>query len=132
MSAPDAARHVRARVRGLLRDEGPPLTTTRGVRIEAVYVFTTTLTKLIADEKPSHVVACFDKGLPQARVAIYSAYKAQRETMPDELRSQFSLVRRVLDVYAHSGARGRRRRGRRRDRDPRRTSGTGGPRDGRR
>jgi DNA polymerase-1 len=76
-----------------------PLTTTRGVRIEAAYVFTTTLTKLIADEKPTHVVACFDKGLPQARLAIYSAYKAQREAMPDDLRSQFGLVRQVLDVY---------------------------------
>jgi DNA polymerase-1 len=76
-----------------------PLTTTRGVRIEAAYVFTTTLTKLIADEKPTHVVACFDKGLPQARLAIFSAYKAQREAMPDDLRSQFSLVRQVLDVY---------------------------------
>ncbi len=76
-----------------------PLTTTRGVRIEAAYVFTTTLTKLIADEKPTHVVACFDKGLPQARLAIFSAYKAQREAMPDDLRSQFGLVRQVLDVY---------------------------------
>ena len=76
-----------------------PLTTTRGVRIEAAYVFTTTLIKLIADEKPTHVVACFDKGLPAARVAIFAAYKAQRETMPDDLRSQFALVRQVLAVY---------------------------------
>jgi DNA polymerase-1 len=76
-----------------------PLTTTRGVRIEAAYVFTTTLTKLIVDEKPSHIVACFDKGLPAARVAIFAAYKAQREAMPDDLRGQFALVRRILDVY---------------------------------
>jgi DNA polymerase-1 len=76
-----------------------PLTTTRGVRIEAAYVFTTTLIKLIADEKPTHVVACFDRGLPAARLAIFEAYKAQRETMPDDLRSQFALVRQVLDVY---------------------------------
>jgi DNA polymerase-1 len=76
-----------------------PLTTTRGVRIEAAYVFTTTLTKLIADEKPTHVVACFDAGLPQSRVDIFPAYKAQREGMPDELRGQFDLVRRVLGVY---------------------------------
>ena len=76
-----------------------PLTTTRGVRIEAAYVFTTTLTKLIADEKPTHVVACFDRGLPAARVAIFEAYKAQRETMPDDLRSQFALVRQILAVY---------------------------------
>jgi DNA polymerase-1 len=76
-----------------------PLTTSRGVRIEAAYVFTTTLIKLIADEKPTHVVACFDKGLPAARLAIYEAYKAQRETMPDDLRSQFALVRQILAVY---------------------------------
>jgi DNA polymerase-1 len=76
-----------------------PLTTTRGVRIEAAYVFTTTLIKLIADEKPTHVVACFDRGLPAARLAIFEAYKAQRETMPDELRSQFALVRQILAVY---------------------------------
>jgi len=76
-----------------------PLTTTRGVRIEAAYVFTTTLTKLIADEKPTHVVACFDRGLPAGRISIYQPYKAQRQTMPDDLRSQFALVRRILDVY---------------------------------
>jgi DNA polymerase-1 len=76
-----------------------PLTTTRGVRIEAAYVFTTTLTKLIADEKPTHIVACFDAGLPQTRIEIFPAYKAQREGMPDELRGQFALVRRVLEVY---------------------------------
>ena len=76
-----------------------PLTTSRGVRIEAAYVFTTTLTKLIADEKPTHVVACFDRGLPRARIAIFEAYKAQRETMPDDLRSQFALVRQILAVY---------------------------------
>jgi DNA polymerase-1 len=76
-----------------------PLTTTRGVRIEAAYVFTTTLTKLIADEAPTHIVACFDRGLPAARVAIFEAYKAQREAMPDDLRSQFALVRQVLATY---------------------------------
>ncbi len=76
-----------------------PLTTASGTRIEAAYVFTTTLQKLVADEAPTHVVACFDRGLPQARVAMFEAYKAQRETMPDDLRSQFALVRRILDVY---------------------------------
>jgi len=76
-----------------------PLTTTRGMRIEAAYVFTTTLIKLIADEKPTHVIACFDRGVPAARVAIFEAYKAQREAMPDDLRSQFALVRRILGVY---------------------------------
>lgn len=77
-----------------------PLTTASGTRIEAAYVFTTTLQKLIVDEAPTHVIACFDRGLPAARVAIFEAYKAQREAMPDDLRSQFALVRRILETYA--------------------------------
>jgi DNA polymerase-1 len=77
----------------------PSLTTTRGEPINAAYGFTQMLTKLIADEKPTHVIACFDKGKPAARVALYEQYKAQRDVMPDELRSQFALVRRILEVY---------------------------------
>lgn len=76
----------------------PPLTTTRGVPINAAYGFTMMLNKLITDEKPTHVIAAFDKGLPAHRVALYQQYKAQRDQMPDDLRSQFALVRRVLEV----------------------------------
>ena len=76
----------------------PPLTTTKGMPINAAYGFTMMLNKLIADEKPTHIVAAFDKGLPAHRVALYAAYKAQRDRMPDDLRPQFELVRRVLAV----------------------------------
>src|SRR6202044_2855543 len=74
----------------------PGLTTSKGVPINAVYGFTMMLNKLIADEKPTHIVAAFDKGMPAHRVALFAAYKAQREQMPDDLRPQFALVRRVL------------------------------------
>ena len=77
----------------------PMLTTSRGEPINAAYGFTQMLNKLLADERPTHVIACFDKGKPRARVELYRAYKAQRETMPDELRSQFALVRRVLRTH---------------------------------
>ncbi|HEY1868431.1 MAG TPA: DNA polymerase I [Candidatus Cybelea sp.] len=77
----------------------PGLTTSKGVPINAVYGFTMMLNKLIADEKPTHVLAAFDKGMPSERLALYGEYKAQRRVMPDELRSQFALVRRVLETY---------------------------------
>lgn len=77
----------------------PGLTTSKGVPINAVYGFTMMLNKLITDEKPTHVVAAFDKGMPAHRVALFGEYKAQRRVMPDELRSQFALVRRVLDTF---------------------------------
>lgn len=77
----------------------PLLTTTAGVPINAAYGFTMMLSKLIADEKPSHVIAAFDKGAPASRIALFPAYKAQRAESPDELRSQFALVRRILATY---------------------------------
>jgi DNA polymerase-1 len=77
----------------------PALTTTHGVPINAAYGFTMMLAKLINDEKPTHVIAAFDKGLPAARVALYPQYKAHREEQPQDLRSQFALVRRILACY---------------------------------
>ena len=77
----------------------PTLTTARGVPINAAYGFTMMLNKLIADEKPTHVIACFDKGMPQARVAMYPQYKANRTEMPGDLRPQFSIVRQILHTY---------------------------------
>ena len=77
----------------------PPLTTRAGVPINAAYGFAMMLNKLIADERPTHVIAAFDKGMPAERVALYKEYKAQRETMPEDLRGQFALVRRILETH---------------------------------
>ncbi|HEY5427325.1 MAG TPA: DNA polymerase I [Candidatus Tumulicola sp.] len=77
----------------------PGLTTTKGVPINAAYGFTMMLNKIVADERPTHVIAAFDKGMPAERVALYKEYKAQRVAMPDELRGQFALVRRILDAH---------------------------------
>jgi DNA polymerase-1 len=77
----------------------PALTTTQGVPINAAYGFTMMLAKLIADEKPTHVIAAFDKGLPAARVAMYPQYKAQRDEMPGDLRGQFAIVRKILAAF---------------------------------
>ena len=77
----------------------PVLTTSRGVPINAAYGFTMMLNKVIADEKPTHVIAAFDKGKPAERIALYKEYKAQRTAMPYELRGQFELVRRILNAF---------------------------------
>jgi DNA polymerase I len=77
----------------------PGLTTSKGVPINAAYGFTMMLNKLIGDEKPTHLIAAFDKGMPAERVALFKEYKAQRRAMPDELRSQFALVRRILAAH---------------------------------
>jgi DNA polymerase-1 len=77
----------------------PPLTTSTGTAVNAVFGFERMLARVLSTEKPSHVAACFDAGIPAERLAAMPTYKAQRPDMPDELRSQFPLVRKVLAAY---------------------------------
>jgi len=76
----------------------PPLTTSSGRQIGAAYGFDRMLNSVIATEHPTHIVACFDAGIPAERLVAVPQYKAQRPEMPDELRPQFEIVRRLLDA----------------------------------
>ena len=103
MLAPDSAKLMLIDTYGLVYRAFfalPLLTTTQGIPINAAYGFTMMLTKIIADEKPTHVIAAFDKGRPRARIALYPQYKAQRQETPDDLRPQFALVRQILACFA--------------------------------
>lgn len=73
------------------------LATASGQITNAVYGFTSMLIKLLKDEKPDAVIVAFDKGKPH-RMSMYQEYKAHRPERPDELKSQFPLVREVLNV----------------------------------
>ena len=44
--------------------------TTTGQPTNAVYGFTAMLINVLRDEKPTHVIAAFDKGMPAERVAL--------------------------------------------------------------
>jgi len=77
----------------------PPLTTSGGTPVNAAYGFQRMLHRVLNDEKPTHVVACFDAGIPAERFAAVPEYKANRAETPDDLRPQFGLVRRILEAY---------------------------------
>ncbi|HUD21021.1 MAG TPA: DNA polymerase I [Candidatus Saccharimonadales bacterium] len=86
----------------------PPLTSPKGVQVNAVYGFANALLKAIKDEKPNYVVACFDAGKITFRNDIYKEYKAQRKETDSELAAQFPLVKKLVEamgvpVYAEKG-----------------------------
>lgn len=78
----------------------PPLSTSSGRPVNAAYGFQRMLRRILREEKPSHVIACFDAGIPAERLAAVPEYKAQRPEMPSELRPQFDIVRRICEGYA--------------------------------
>lgn len=52
------------------------------------------------DDQPTHMAAVFDaKGQTTFRHALYSAYKANRSAMPDDLAAQFPYVREAVAAF---------------------------------
>ena len=67
--------------------------------VRAVYGFTNALIRAIQEWRPSHCAIAFDMPGPTFRHAKYSAYKAQRPKTPEELISQFPLVRKLVEAF---------------------------------
>ncbi|HEX7456323.1 MAG TPA: DNA polymerase I [Candidatus Nanoarchaeia archaeon] len=76
----------------------PPLTTSKGELVNAVFGFTGMLLRAIADIKPDYIAVTFDTAEPTFRHQEYTAYKAQRVAAPDELHEQMPRTKEVLEV----------------------------------
>ncbi|MBR2525221.1 DNA polymerase I [bacterium] len=68
--------------------------TSDGTQTWAVYGFFKAIFDLLKNEKikPDSIAVAFDVGRQTFRVEKYDEYKANREAMPDSLRSQLSLI----------------------------------------
>ncbi|MFT8870830.1 MAG: DNA polymerase I [Sporolactobacillus sp.] len=76
----------------------PMLNNHQGRPTNAVYGFTTMLTKVIAEEQPTHLLVAFDAGKMTFRHNVYAEYKGGRQKTPPELSQQFPLVFRMLEA----------------------------------
>src|SRR5207248_9349510 len=74
----------------------PPLTTSRGQPVNAIYGFLRMLLKIIKQEKPDHIAVCFDTAAPTFRHKAYAEYKGTRREIDDALVSQFPLAREAV------------------------------------
>jgi DNA polymerase-1 len=76
-----------------------PLTNTQGQVTQAVFIFTSMLRKLLADEQPHYIAAVFESGEKTFRHETFADYKAHRGEMPEELQSQLPYIIRVCEAY---------------------------------
>ena len=86
----------------------PPLTTSKGELVNAVFGFASIVLRGFQDIGPRYVAVAFDLQGPTFRHEQYAEYKATRTRMPDDLRDQFPKVRRIvaamgIPVYELSG-----------------------------
>ena len=83
------------------------LTTSKGEPTNAVFGFTSMLLEALNQLKPDYVVVCFDAGRT-FRHDQFTAYKAHRPEMPDDLRQQMERIRQVVEalgipIFAQEG-----------------------------
>ena len=85
-----------------------PAVNSKGLNTSAVMGFLNTLYDVLRNEHPTHIGVAFDLHAPTVRAQEFSEYKANRETMPDDLRVSIPYIIRLIEgfnipVYAAEG-----------------------------
>lgn len=76
----------------------PPLTSSSGQLVNAVYGFVSMLLRVVDKLKPTYLAVCFDLPGPTFRHEAYIAYQAKRPIMEKDLSDQIELVHEVVEA----------------------------------
>ena len=71
----------------------------KGLNTSAMLGFTNTLLDVLKKEKPSHIAVVFDTAAPTQRHIDFTAYKATREEMPDDLRKSIPYIIKIIEGF---------------------------------
>ena len=73
---------------------GELLTNSKGLPTNAIYAYVQMLLKIIAEEKPTHIMVAFDKG-KTFRHESYDDYKGGRNETPNDLKVQIPYAKQI-------------------------------------
>lgn len=74
----------------------PDLTNAEGLHTNAIYGFINILFRILSEENGDYLCIAFDVHEPTFRHKIYPEYKGTRKGMPDELRQQVPVLKKLL------------------------------------
>ncbi len=76
-----------------------PLTNSKGQPTSVVFGFANYLLRLLQEYQCPYLAVAFDSPKPSFRKDIYKEYKANREEMPDDMKSQIPLVLKLVECF---------------------------------
>lgn len=77
-----------------------PRVNSKGQNTSAAFGFTNVLIDVIKNENPTHLAVVFDPpGGSAHRQEQFEAYKAQREEMPEDIRSMIQPIKRIVEAF---------------------------------
>lgn len=71
----------------------------KGQNTSAILGFTNTLWDVLQSNNPTHIAVVFDTDKPTSRHIEYKEYKAQREAMPDDIRSAIPYIKQIIEAF---------------------------------
>jgi DNA polymerase I len=74
-----------------------PIVNSKGLNTSAILGFSNILTEILVNEKPDYIAVAFDSAAPTFRHEEFEDYKAQRETMPEEIAAALPYIFRILE-----------------------------------
>jgi DNA polymerase-1 len=76
-----------------------PLTTSHGLPTHAVFGFLNILRRILREKTPLYLAVAYDSRGPVFRHEMYSAYKANRMTMPEDLQIQIPYIKELVRAF---------------------------------
>ncbi len=76
-----------------------PIMNSKGLNTSAILGFANTLYDVLKKEKPTHIGVAFDTHAPTVRHDSFAAYKAQRESMPEDIVKAIPYIIRLIEAF---------------------------------
>ena len=76
-----------------------PRFNSKGINTSAMLGFTNSLVQLLELENPHYIGVVFDVSEPTFRHKLYKEYKANRETMPEDLQKSIPYIRKIIEAF---------------------------------
>lgn len=76
-----------------------PRITSKGLNTSAVLGFANSLYDIIKNEKPTHIGVAFDTQAPTVRHDSFAEYKAQRESMPEDIAKAVPYIIKLIEAF---------------------------------
>ena len=76
-----------------------PRINSQGLNTSAILGFANTLEDILKRERPTHLGVAFDPSGPTFRHEAFEAYKAQRESTPEDIKKAVPYIKQMLKAY---------------------------------
>ena len=76
-----------------------PRINSKGMNTSAILGFTNSLYDILKNEKPTHIGVAFDSHGPTVRHIDFAAYKANRDSTPEDIVASLPYIKDILDAF---------------------------------